>query len=63
MSQAAFMVCENGAGLEFHFGKEEGSLKSGQDMKYPCLSSILYLTGSDEDRLRQGKEPSCGIRE
>ena len=62
VSQAAFMVCENGTGLEFHFGKEEGSFKSGQDMKHPCLSSILYLTGSDEDRLRLGKAHSCGIR-
>ena len=60
---SAFKVYENGTGLAFHFDKDEDSYKSGQDMKHPCLSSILYLTGSDEDRLRQGKAHSCRIRE
>lgn len=47
-------VYEGGSGLAFHFDKDEHFFKSEQIMRHPYLSSVLYLTGSDSDRLRQG---------
>ena len=46
-------VYEGGKGLAFHFDKDEELYKNDEVMKHPHLSSVLYLPGTDEDRLRQ----------
>ena len=56
-----FEVYEEGAGLAFQFDKDKDAYKSHQHMRHPYLSSILYLTSSDEDRLLQGKAHSRSI--
>jgi len=48
-------VYEGGKGLDFHFDKDESLYKTEQKMRHPEFSSVLYLTGTDEDRLRQCK--------
>eukprot|EP00210_Caulerpa_lentillifera_P001653 g1589.t1 len=50
---ARFKVYEGGRGLEFHFDKDEVLYKTEQQTRHPEFSSVLYLTGTDEDRLRQ----------
>jgi hypothetical protein len=39
-------VYKPGAGLGFHFDKDEHLLKSSGQMLHPIWSSILYLTGN-----------------
>lgn len=46
-------VYEGGRGLGFHFDKDEQAMAADGRMVNPTLSSVLYLTGSQEDSPRQ----------
>ena len=44
----AHQVYRPGAGLAFHFDKDEAGFKDTGNMRHPALSSVLYLTGAAE---------------
>lgn len=46
-------VYEGGRGLGFHFDKDEHVMAAEGRMINPILSSVLYLTGSSGDAVRQ----------
>jgi hypothetical protein len=46
-------VYEGGRGLGFHFDKDEHAMAAHGRMATPLLSSVLYLTGSPADPVRQ----------
>lgn len=48
-----FKVYRPGAGLAFHFDKDEAAYKDTGTMRHPALSSVLYLTG-ERGRVPQG---------
>lgn len=41
-------VYRPGAGLAFHFDKDESQYKQTGCMRHPALSSVLYLTGDQQ---------------
>lgn len=45
-------VYEKGRGLAFHVDKDEHAMKEHGAVVNPCLSSVLYLTGSPHDPLQ-----------
>ena len=50
---ARVQIYEGGRGLGFHFDKDEHAMREAGSMVNPALSSVLYLTGSQSDVLRQ----------
>jgi hypothetical protein len=51
-------IYEGGRGLGFHFDKDEHAMSEQGQMVNPILSSVLYLTGSRGDSLRQASVPA-----
>jgi hypothetical protein len=51
-------IYEGGRGLGFHFDKDEHAMAEEGRMVNPILSSVLYLTGSRGDSLRQASAPA-----
>ena len=44
-------VYEPGAGLDFHFDKDEARFRETTTMQHPTLSMILYLYGDSQAAL------------
>ena len=49
-AQACLQVYKPGCGLAFHFDKDETLFKEKQYMTHPTWSSIVYLTGSEDEK-------------
>ena len=58
MPVTCVQIYEGGRGLGFHFDKDEHAMAQEGRMVNPILSSVLYLTGSRRDSLRQAR-PLC----